>query len=191
MIEITVNGTVEAEATHRDRGQDGRADYAVENTLALEVGVSARKEFPEGYVNLEGYVLSEHWTTAEDLFLSFEFRENPALDGFNLLTDTADLSVAFHGGIHDWIQQAVRYVTERPNLSVVRALQKFERWDETDSNALAEAKQIAGQVECTDHPVGGLDTAEYNKMLAQLENQTKRDNDAKDLMQWAADSAEV
>lgn len=191
MITIRVNGTVEAEATHRDRGQDGRADYAVENTLALTVDVSARKEFPEGYVNLEGYVLSEHWTTVEDLFHSFEFRANPALDGFDLLADTADLSVAFNGGVHDWIQQAVRYVTERPNLSVVETLQNFKRWDGTDTDVLTEATRTAEQADHTNRPVGGLDAREYNAMLAQLENTAKRDNEAKDLMQWAADAAEV
>jgi len=191
VITIRVNGTVEAQASHRDSGQDGRAEYAVENTLGLTVEVSARKEFTEGYVNLEGYVLSEHWTTEEDLFYSFEFGQNRALDGFTLLTHTADLTVSFHGGRYDWVQQAVRYVTERPNLSVVGALQKFQRWDETDNDVLTEAKQIAEAVDHTDHPVGGLGTGEYNTMLAQLENETKRDNDAKDLMQWAADSAGV
>jgi len=191
VITIHVNGTVEAEATHRDRGKDGRADYVVENGIALEVGISARKEFPEGYVNLEGYVLSKHWTTEDDLFHSFEFRENPALDGFTLLTDTADLSVWFTGGVHDWIQQAVRYVTERPNLSVVGALGRFQGWDETDSDVLTEAKQIVEEVDHTDHPVGGLGAGEYNTMLSHLEDQTRHHNDAKDLMQWAADSAEV
>lgn len=187
MIDVQLDGTVEASARHRDSGQDGRADYAVENILSVEVSITARKEFPHGYVNLEGYVLSRHWTTERDLIHAFEVDQNEALEDFEIDPATADLSVEIGGDGWSWVEQAVRYVTERPNKSVLDALQQFKSWDETNGRELDKAIARSEDKPYTDEPAGGLTQREWNEMVSHLASGASSGTNNTDINQFRHD----
>lgn len=190
MIELLLTGTVEVESSYSHSGSDGRADYTVENTLRQTVEVEARKEFPDGYVNLEGYVLSAYHTTENDMLHSFHVPDNEGLDNWKILEDSADLEVEMHGDKFDWLDQALRYISERPNLSVVGALEKFKGWDETDGDTLDGAIRMAQRVDNADTPTGGLSTEEYRQLITDYHNMN-RGMKRRDVLRHKPDKAEA
>lgn len=185
MVEILLTGSATVVRDHTSRGENGKAEYAIENRIETDIDITARKEYPDGYVNLEGYVLSEHWATTEDLLRSFDIEANPAFEGWTIDTDSADVEVSMHGGPAVWLQQAVCYVSERPNLSIMEALQRFASWDETADGGVERAIQ---KIESTLHandPVGGLTDDEYRSLVSAVHNAISRTSSHRDVMQYA------
>lgn len=191
MIQIKLQGSVRVYSEHTESGEDGRASYETINSVRQTVEIEAIKTFENGYVNLEGYVLSEHWTTERDMVNSFAIPDNPALDGFTLDRDSADLEIEMVGDKWDWIQQAVKYLTERPDRCLIGVLDKFLHWEETDNETIGEAQSTAAEAKHVTEDVGGLDSGEWNRMLTDLHNQASRDNRALGVQQWKRVADEV
>lgn len=190
MIEVVLTGTVQLAKTYRENGSDGHAEYSLANTVKRTVEVSATKEFHHGYVNLEGYVLSRHWLRSEDALHQFGIPENDAIEDWRILEDSADLEVEMRGEAWDWIEQAVRYVTERPALSVIDALEQFRSWDETDADVINRADSTArSATAAVNTESGSFSDGSWNRMLKTLQNEAGRDGHPIEVQQFKNEDA--
>lgn len=167
MIEVTLTGTVYVAESHRHDPPES-ADWSLTSTVAQTVDIEATKEFPDGYVNLEGYALSGYaGVRTEDILHSFRLSENPALGGKEIVPDGTEVEVVMRGDWWDWAQQAVKYATERPSKSVAGCLSLFETWDETGSGVEQALDRLDGVPHFRDE-VGDLSDTEWNRMVAAI-----------------------
>lgn len=118
----------DAEATEyreidRERKRDGRERTKKVVKTAHDIDVHIEHEFPVGHVNLEAYFPSRcPDVVAENV--QYDLPEN-------IEVDTRTLETVIHASAEGWIQQARRWITERPNTSAIEALEMFGGYDET------------------------------------------------------------
>lgn len=139
MIEIHVKCTVTETDEHTDSGTDGPADYHNSVVVSRDVNVEARKEFPDGYVNLEGYAYETYSVGKRRIISDFGLDDHPAFCGDRRRLSVEGAQVAISGESGDWLHQSLLYMTERPSLSLVETVQNFSRWHETVGRSLRTA----------------------------------------------------
>jgi len=168
MIELRATGPVQFRVSNDfdyEDGHDrivGNAEFDRTSDAVVEV------EFTNGHVNLEAFVpsnIGEPVLTCLEQFVSdLPFSENTT--EWFLLEEQWD--VVLYGEWRDWIQQADRWISERPDRSLVSALERFKRWDETKTTTLETAIVKLDYVDGAETPIGELTTGEYAGMCVQL-----------------------
>lgn len=162
MIELVAQGPVETSTDEKVRKKSGHDDIYGRVTTTTRETVEIDLEFPQGYVNLEGYAPSSHHCVDP---LGSVSAYVP--DGSEPIADEWD--VALYGEWFDWVQQAHRYVTERPDESIVSCLETFKNWDETDSDTIGRAIDVATfETELATRLTGDLDAPELELLRAEL-----------------------
>lgn len=172
MIELIASGPIEQiEDTKisRDDGHDsiyGRVSIIDRSTIEIDL------EFEQGHVNLEGYAPSaSSWSVSECIGRFIREGIDDNLAQFELIDN--DWTVELRGEIYDWIQQAHRYVTERPDMSIHSALGYFKTWDETKSSTIESARGIVERrVEHGTKNVGELSNTEWVELEESLNGLT-------------------
>lgn len=165
MIEVIAEGPVYVEQDERIDRQSGHDRIAGRVTTTQEREVKVDLEFPQGYVNLEGYAPSQVSWPIEEIFGRYiEFETN------HVRIETREWDVSIEGEWFDWIQQAHRYQTERPDRSIVGCLQYFGVWDETSARTLKTAVQNAREYagELADREMGQMDDDVYAELRRSL-----------------------
>ena len=118
----------DAEATEyreieSERRRDGRDQTKKVVKTATDVDVHIEHEFPSGHVNLEAYCPSR----APDVVAENVQYDLPE----NIEVHVRTLETTVHGSADEWIRQARRWISERPNTSAIEALEMFAGYDET------------------------------------------------------------
>lgn len=86
-------------------------------------------EFPDGYVNLEGYSNDRMGMGLRETSIS-----HYVPDGWQIV-DPDEWTLEINGNMREWVIQAKRYIEERPDMSIEDALRAFESWEETNCDA--------------------------------------------------------
>lgn len=152
MIELTAEGPVtvckDGDFGPRKDGHD-TVWGAVELTRKTHVDIVV--EFEQGHVNLEGYAPSHVGWPIDECIGGFV---SEAMDlPYGMLNyEDREWDVKLRASYEDWIQQAHRYMTERPNMSLLNALNRFQSWDETDDDTLELAKSEVAWADLSEYP---------------------------------------
>lgn len=172
MITVRLFGTVKCVDHYQNDGTHGPHEYEVENTVRKTVEVNACKQFPRGYPNLEGYVLSRYWTDAEELVHSFDLPANSALADHERLADASDLRVEMSGSAYDWVAQALLYASEHSHRSPAHSVRTFLSWDETDAAGLEPVHNLLKGFEAGTTPYNECPDDAWNEMVDSLIERT-------------------
>ena len=118
----------DAEATEyreldRENRRDGRDRTKKVVKTAHDIDVHVEYEFPHGHVNLEAFCPSR----APDVVAENVQYDLPE----NIEVDTRTLETVVSTSADGWIQQARRWVSERPDTTAIEALEMFAGYDET------------------------------------------------------------
>lgn len=168
MIELIAEGPVEVCKDGRfGPRKDGHDTIAgrVELTRTSEVRVDV--EFEQGHVNLEGYVPSHVEWPVEECVGGF-VSEAMDLPYGMLEYEDREWTIELRGEWWDWIQQAHRYMTERPRLSVLDALRLFRGWNETDDDTLGDAIANAKRCSMAQYEAGELTQDDWVDLRTEL-----------------------
>lgn len=168
MIEIIAEGPIEIEIENpridRLDGWDpivGRVDVIETRRARIDI------ELPQGHVNLEGYAPSAYGSGGATESIGGFVRR--AVDEPNVRLVDDEWSVELAGEWFDWIQQADRYVVERPRMSIAAALSLFRSWDETSDRQLNKALDaVLNEIDDAEVPVRELDDDERDRMRSRL-----------------------
>lgn len=165
MIEINASGPVKTYENSRIDWMDG-IDPIVGTIITAETTeVKVDLELPQGHVNLEGFAPSRHDWTMRDVFGRYV---RDTVDGHFELVES-EWNVEIDGNYWDWIQQAHRYNTERPEKSLIDCLGLFLGWEETRNNAIEEAiLQVHEETDYGSTESGELSSEERSLLRYQL-----------------------
>jgi len=147
-VEYTADGR-EREQTQKEEKTDGNDRKREVVHISRDVQVEVNIALAGGHVNLEGYApcrAGDH--VAEKV-------QHMAPE--NVEIDARSLDAHIHGSGDEWLQQARRYISERPGMDVFDALELFRGWGCTNSRAIdrAEEKAMGGEVDTS--PLAGVE----------------------------------
>lgn len=166
MIELIASGEIESRGTGSGIDcRDGHDPVCGSVSVTTRREVSVDVEFPQGHVNLEGYAPSAGDRIAREA-IGHWVEQSVDVADFEMVGSTWD--VRLDGNWWDWVQQAHRYVVERPDLSLLGALNRFMQWDETDSRALDTAATKVPTERVTATEVGDLPDDEWDELRTVL-----------------------
>lgn len=169
MIELIASGPVHlANDTRVDR-KDGHDRIRGRVTVSRELEVDLDLEFEQGHVNLEGYAPSYvDWPLKEILGPYIRGALDAPDREIEIPGDEWDVDL--RGEWWDWVQQAHRYQTERPERSLLDCLTLFSRWDEVDNRSIerAKGKLDPARVANSDVPLRDMDADDVSWMEGDL-----------------------
>lgn len=121
-VEYQIDGTIREQIRNETR-RDGRDKVGESVVMTDERSFELYYEFPTGHVNLEGYCPSRVPDTVAE---NVEAEINRSYGGNGEIeTDTRTLETTVAGGEDEWIKQARRWISERPDHTVESALEYF------------------------------------------------------------------
>jgi hypothetical protein len=126
----------EREQTHERDFADGSDRKRETAFITREVEVDAEIRLPGGHVNLEAYAPD---VDPDGVAETLQYHLTPD----DIEVDTGSIEANIHGNSDEWITQARRYISERPSMDVFDALEKFRKWDCTNSGTIDTAMQRA------------------------------------------------
>lgn len=162
MIELIATGPVESVEDERIRKTDGHDSIHGTVSITRRTEAEIDLEFSQGHVNLEGYAPSVYGDRAMPLgSVQYHIPE-----GFEPIADEWDVRLA--GEWFDWVQQAHRYQTERPDRSLVGHLTLFSRWDETDGRSIDRALEEVEHIPLSGKAPADMNDGEWDRLRREL-----------------------
>lgn len=168
MIELIATGTIEQIEDNRINRDDGHDSIYGRVSTIETIEVDIDLEFAQGHVNLEGYSPSAYDRPIQECIGRFFYDQidRPQQD-IRFVENTWEIKL--QGENYDWIQQAHRYVTERPDMSIREALAYFKQWSETKTETIETAIEVVeNQVEHATTEVGELSDTEWMELEESL-----------------------
>lgn len=142
MVTFLAEGKVNLYRSEGDMRDDGEMPIEVARQQHMETQQTVEIIMAHGHVNLDAYAPESHGLAVSEVVgveaMCPEGWDTAEIDG-------REWSTRLSGSRDEWIRAAVRWISERPDSSVMSALSAFAAWDEANSDVVMDAfDEVAG-----------------------------------------------